>query len=333
MISFGTVFLELVLGHLPELPRPGEEVFTDDFAVSCGGAAVTSASTAARAGIHAGLCTVLGNDLGSRVVLTHCGRTGVDVSPSVRVPRRSAGVSVVLNFDGDRAFVTHIPPRPAGEQPEVDRWRDVLLRERPRWCYLHAGRGVPGFLHAARSVGAKVMLDTSLSDMRERDLVIECVGLADVFVPNEAELRRLTGAESLESAVSAAAAWGTPLVVKRGAAGALVVDGGTVAEVRDGVRAVRVRDLTGAGDSFAGALTAELPRSSPCQRGGRGESGRLGSGGPARRRRRGRDGARQCPGRRAQRAADGCVDFNQRSRPGSREPPAGEGKLVVEPDS
>jgi len=263
MISFGTVFLELVLGHLPELPRPGEEVFTDDFAVSCGGAAVTSASTAARAGIHAGLCTVLGNDLGSRVVLTHCGRTGVDVSPSVRVPRRSAGISVVLNFDGDRAFVTHIPPRPAGEQPEVDRWRDVLLRERPRWCYLHAGRGVPGFLHAARSVGAKVMLDTSLSDMRERDLVIECVGLADVFVPNEAELLRLTGAESLESAVSAAAAWGTPLVVKRGAAGALVWDGGTVAEVRDGVRAVRVRDLTGAGDSFAGALIAELLRGVP----------------------------------------------------------------------
>jgi len=28
MISFGTVFLELVFGYLPEPPRPGEEVFT-----------------------------------------------------------------------------------------------------------------------------------------------------------------------------------------------------------------------------------------------------------------------------------------------------------------
>ena len=27
MISFGSVFLELVFGHVPELPRPGEEVF------------------------------------------------------------------------------------------------------------------------------------------------------------------------------------------------------------------------------------------------------------------------------------------------------------------
>ena len=42
MISFGSVFLELVFGHLAELPGPGEEVFTDEFGVSCGGA-VTSA--------------------------------------------------------------------------------------------------------------------------------------------------------------------------------------------------------------------------------------------------------------------------------------------------
>jgi sugar/nucleoside kinase (ribokinase family) len=266
MITFGTVFLELVLGHLPELPRPGEEVFAEEFAVSCGGGAVTCASAAARAGIRVGLCTILGNDLGSRVVLAHCEHAGIDVSPSLRVSRRSAGITVVLNFDGDRAFITHAPPRSVGGQPEADRWRDVLLRERPRWCYLHARRGVPGVMHAARSVGTKVMLDMSLADERERDLVAQCVGLADVFVPNEAELRWLTGAQTLESAVSAAKAWGTPVVVKRGAAGALVVDGGTVAEIRDGVQPVRVRDLTGAGDAFAGALIARLLRGTPLAR-------------------------------------------------------------------
>ena len=326
MISFGTVFLELVLGHLPELPRPGEEVFTDDFAVSCGGGAVTSASTAARTGVHAGLCTVLGNDLGSRVVLAHCEHAGVDVSPSLRVPWRSAGISVVLNFDGDRAFITHAAPRSAGEQPEVDRWRDVVLRERPRWCYLHARRGVPGFLRAARSVGSKVMLDMSLADERDRDLVIECVGLADVFVPNEAELRWLTGAQTLESAVSAAKAWGTPLVVKRGAAGALVVDGGTVAEIRDGVQAVRVRDLTGAGDAFAGALIAELLRGVPlagavvaANQAGSEAVGRLGAVGEV---------EMELGG-----LLTGAVTESAIAARILKEPVAGEGKPVVEPDS
>jgi sugar/nucleoside kinase (ribokinase family) len=60
--------------------------------------------------------------------------------------------------------------------------------------------------------------------------------------------------------VAAAAAWGTPLVVKRGAAGAVVVSPDGVTEVAEGVRRVKVRDLTGAGDAFAGAMIAALLR-------------------------------------------------------------------------
>jgi sugar/nucleoside kinase (ribokinase family) len=260
MISFGSVFLELVFGHVPELPRPGEEVFTEEFAISCGGA-VNSASAAAAGGARAGLCTILGEDLGSRVVIEHCARIGVDLSPSVRVRRRSAGVTVVLNFDGDRAFVSHIPARRS--QPEIDRWRIVLRRTRPRWCYLHGGPGVPEFLRDARELGSKIALDVSLGDERDRDVVIDCVRLADVFMPNEDELLRLTGADTLGPALSAAAAWGTPLVVTRGEAGAVIASPDGMTEVSEGVRPVTVKDRTGAGDAFAGAMIAELVRGVP----------------------------------------------------------------------
>jgi len=262
MISFGSVFLELVFGHLAELPGPGEEVFTDEFGISCGGA-VTSASAAAGAGVRAGLCTLLGNDIGSRVVLTHCARAGVGLSPSALLPRRCAGITVVLNFGGDRGFVSHMPPRSPGERPELDRWYEVLRRERPRWCYLHAGPGIAAFIREAQALGAKVMLDMSLGDERDRDPILECLALADVFVPNEDELIRLTGTGSFEAAVATATAWPTPLVVKRGAAGAVVAGPDGTAEIRDGVQKVRVRDRTGAGDAFAGALIAELLRGVP----------------------------------------------------------------------
>lgn len=254
VISFGSVFLELVFGHVQELPRPGEEIFTDEFAISCGGA-VTSASAAARSGALAGLCTQLGDDLGSRVVAEHCAREGVDLSASARVHRRAAGITVVLNFDGDRAFVTHMPPRPASEPAEIDRWREVLRRERPAWCYLHAGAGVAAFLREARELGTKTVVDVSFREIEHvPEEVIECVRLAEVFVPNSAELQRLTGQNTLAAAVTAATAWGTPLVVKRGADGALVAGPDGIAEVNAGVRQVEVRDLTGAGDSFAGAM-------------------------------------------------------------------------------
>ena len=262
MISFGSVFLELVFGHVLKLPGPGEEIFTDDFAVSCGGA-VTSASAAAAAGAAAGLCTVLGDDLGSGVVQEFCTRQGVDLAPARRVRRRSAGISVVLNFDGDRAFVTHKPPWPDGEPSEAERWRRVLRQHRPAWCYLHSGPDVPDFLRQARAQGARTVLDVSLEAGSRRDLVIECVRQADLFVPNEAELGRLTGTEDLAGAVAAARGWGTPMVVTRGAAGALVVTADEVTEIRDGARTVEVRDLTGAGDTFAGAMIGALVQGAP----------------------------------------------------------------------
>lgn len=262
VISFGSVFLELVFGHVPALPEPGQEIFASDFAISCGGA-VTSATAAAMAGARAGVCTRLGDDLGARVVAEHCERAGVDLSPSVRVARRATGITMVLNYDGDRSFVTHIPPAPATEQPELARWTEVLRSHTPAWCYVHAGPGVRQFLHAAREQGSKILLDVSHHAIDEAPAdVLDCIPLADVFTPNQAELLHLTGARTVEAAI-AASSWATPTVIKMGADGAVVSAPDGVAAVTDGVAAVEVADLTGAGDSFAGALIGHLLRGAP----------------------------------------------------------------------
>jgi sugar/nucleoside kinase (ribokinase family) len=258
MISFGRLFLELVFGQLDRLPGPGEEVFTDEFAISCGGA-ITSAAAAAAGGVQAGMCTLLGEDLGSQLAMEQCAARGIDISPSARVDRPAAGITAVLNFAGDRGFVTHVPRTPDADRREVGRWLGVLREYRPAWCYLHAGRGVPRFIREAHELGSKIMLDIALGDEREGDVITECVRLADIFVPNTDELLRLTGEHAVEAAMAAASAWGTRLVVTRGEAGALISEpDGSFAEVSAGVRHVEVKDLTGAGDNFAGALIAAL---------------------------------------------------------------------------
>lgn len=258
VISFGSVFLELVFGHISRLPAPGQEIFTDDFAISCGGA-VSCATAASRCGATAGLCTLLGDDLGSRVVVEHCEREGIDLSPSSWVHRRVTGITTVFNFEGDRSFVTHVPPRPADEHPDSVRWGGVLRSYRPAWCYLHAGPGIQGILRQARELSVKTLVDIS-PGVAERYAaeVIECARLADVFVPNEAELALLTGTDRLESAAAEASCWGTPVVIKRGGDGALIVGPDGIAPVTEGIAQVDVADLTGAGDAFAGALIADL---------------------------------------------------------------------------
>ncbi|HEY7431655.1 MAG TPA: carbohydrate kinase family protein [Streptosporangiaceae bacterium] len=130
VIAFGTVFLELVFGHVPRLPGPGEEVFTDEFAVSCGGC-VIMATAAQRAGLQAGLCTLLGDDLGTTVVTEHCRRAGVDMSTCTKVSGDATGITTVMNFDDERAFVSYLPPQAWRPRRDPRRWLDVLRERRP----------------------------------------------------------------------------------------------------------------------------------------------------------------------------------------------------------
>jgi sugar/nucleoside kinase (ribokinase family) len=249
---------------------------------------VTSATAAARTGVRAAVCTRLGDDLGGRVVAEHCEREGVDLSPSVRLRRPATGITMVLNYDGDRSFVTHLPPIADDEPPERARWLDVLRSRRPGWIYVHAGIGLTDFLTAARDQGTRVLLDVSLNEIgRAAPAVLECIPLADVFTPNRAELLQLTGATSLDEALATAGTWGTPVVVKLGPDGALIAGPDGVAKVSDGVAHVEVADLTGAGDSFAGAMIGNLLQGVPLaqaviagNKAGSAAAGRLGAVGP-----------------------------------------------------
>jgi sugar/nucleoside kinase (ribokinase family) len=257
-VSFGSVFLEVVFGHTSRLPQPGEEIFIDPFAFSCGGA-VTSAVAASRAGANAAMASVLGDDIGSRLAERLCSAEGVDLSPSVRLDGPVAGITVVLNFAGDRAFITHMPPRQPASCTEAERWREILLRERPAWAYVHANPAVVEVLEAARSVGTRVALDVNLEEVEEFPEAVErCARLAQLFLPNEEELRRVTRRADVHEALATAASWCPWVVAKRGDKGAVVAESGRTTEVTDGLKDVEVKDLTGAGDAFAGALMGSL---------------------------------------------------------------------------
>jgi sugar/nucleoside kinase (ribokinase family) len=263
LIAFGRVFLEIVFGQVPSMPGPGEEIFADEFAISCGGA-VTVASAASRSGIQAGLSALLGDDLGSRVVAEHCRRAGVDLSPSRQVAGRVAGITVVLNFAGDRAFVSYLPPHAPAGDPDTGHWLEVLRDRQPAWCYLHPWPGAAALIGQARALGIRVALDVGLNAIdSDPRAVMSCARMADVFLPNAVELLRLTGAGSLIEAIDTAAAWCPCLVVKRGAEGAIVADRTGRTAVTEGISPVSARDRTGAGDAFAGALIAALHRGAP----------------------------------------------------------------------
>ena len=119
------------------------------------------ATAATALGLRSGVSALLGDDLGSRVAQEHCRRCGIVLTPSAYVTGRAAGITVVLNFHGDRAFISYVPPRPARERPHHSRWAEILRTHRPAWCYLHAGPRAVAAVREARSLGVHVALDVA----------------------------------------------------------------------------------------------------------------------------------------------------------------------------
>jgi sugar/nucleoside kinase (ribokinase family) len=262
LMVLGSLYLEVVFGDIGKLPGPGEETFTDAFAFSCGGA-LTPAVAARKAGATACIATLLGDDLGSKLGIEHCHREGVDLSFSQTVKGPVAGITTVLNFNRDRAFISHMPPVQAGVPKRSARWLDALQRARPSWCHVHPNPDIVDLLEMARAQGTRVALDVNLEEIGAfPDIVVRCARLADVFLPNAVELLRLTGTSAIEDAIDVAAGWCPWLVVKRGPKGAIAVDQRQATEVTEGLEDVVVRDRTGAGDAFAGAMIGRIARGS-----------------------------------------------------------------------
>lgn len=260
VLSFGTVFLEFVFGAVPALPGPGEEVYAGQFAISCGGGAVSVATAARAVGAMAGLATALGDDFGSGVIEAHCARADVDTSACRRVTGEMSGVTVVMNYADDRSFLSHMPPR---ARIENDRawWPEAVATHRPGWIYLYASPGAMSAIRAAREIGCKVAVDTEPGTIdTSPDVVFECAEAADIFLPNHRELALLTGGGDLNNQVKALDMPDTAVIVTEGANGAVLASAGRLERITAGVRDLEVVDRTGAGDAFAGALLGSLAR-------------------------------------------------------------------------
>jgi sugar/nucleoside kinase (ribokinase family) len=178
------------------------------------------------------------------------------------VDRPMPFVSVALNHDDDRGFVSYIGGR---DEDDDALWRTAFeVVERMDAGHLHgyAGEAPPGFAARARERGMTVSLDAwSGSWWEHSDSLEELLGSADVFLANEAEARTITGEADPERALDRMAAHCRCVVIKRGARGAVGAKDDQIATAP--AEPAHVLDATGAGDCFnAGFLLgwlADLP--------------------------------------------------------------------------
>jgi sugar/nucleoside kinase (ribokinase family) len=258
LLTVGDAFEELILFGLPRLPRPGEELKTQNLARSLGGGAVLTALSAVRAGrgLRCQVVTAV-NPWAQRLLR----REGLSVC-NLRQSREPHAISIALSTPADRSFVTF-----AGSNDLLEpRFLRALSRRRARHVHFafqpQRCRTWLRPLADLRAAGATTSWDFGFGEALARDRgLAELAGAVDFLFLNDQEARLYAGTASLTRAIAYWRQHARHTVVTLGARGAQLI-------VQDGVVSAPARpfagaETTGAGDAFNGGFLHALLAGQP----------------------------------------------------------------------
>jgi len=258
---FGSINLDLI-GGVERLPRPGETVPGNAFAIAPGGKGANQALAAARAGARVGMIGAVGNDGFSELALALLRAGNVDLS-RVRTVEDSTGVALILVDAAGENVIAVIPganaavgePDAAAFTPSAN---DVLLLQLEVPV-----AAIAAAAERARAASARVILN--VAPFREDALGL--LRYATHLVVNESECALVAGALGVAAgsldgqAAALAEKQAMTIIVTLGKDGVLAAaDGRTETAPALKVEAV---DTVGAGDTFCGYLAASLFESMP----------------------------------------------------------------------
>jgi ribokinase len=250
LLVAGSANLDFVV-RAPHIPAPGETVLGGAFTTFPGGKGANQAVACARAGaVATDMLVALGADAYGAELEASLRAAGV--TPLIQRPAGLAtGTAFICVSDDAENAITVAPGANAGLAPEhlppLAGYSHLLLQlETPL-------ASVTAYAQAARAAG----LHVTLNGAPAQALTPQLLGALDLLIVNEGELAAITGiADDVDAAIDALA---VPCVaVTLGARGVRARCDGTW-HTQPGL-SVEVVDTTAAGDTFCGALVAELGR-------------------------------------------------------------------------
>ncbi|MCW4016218.1 MAG: carbohydrate kinase family protein [Candidatus Bathyarchaeota archaeon] len=248
-VGFGALNLDKLF-KVNMIAKREEEGFVTDLKISGGGSAANTIVGLARLGLKTGFVGKVASDMEGKFLLDELREEGVDVNGiTVTKMGRSGKVMGYIDQNGDRALYVD-----AGVNNQVD-FDEVDLEYFSGAKFLHLSSFV-----AQKPFDAQKQLITRLQNVKvcfDPGAIYAKKGLDElkpiikrsfVVLPNELEVKLLTGQDYKEGALTFMDLGAKLVAVKRGKWGCYVTDGKESHTIE--AYKVDVVDTTGAGDAF-----------------------------------------------------------------------------------
>jgi sugar/nucleoside kinase (ribokinase family) len=262
ILLVGDMNVDMILHGYRTFPCPGRETLVDDFVMTLGSSTAITGSGLVRLGNSAAFAGLVGADTAGSFCLDRLAALGIDTSRTRIDPAHKTAVTVVIASPADRSLVTFVGTIPYLTPSHIpDEFFDGFDHLHSSSYFLQAGMLPDGFadvFRRAKDHGLTVSLDPACDPAFEfRSGLRKTLRYVDVFLPNDTELRGITGESDPETGLRMLDGICRLSVVKLGANGAMALEGGLAVHVP--APPVTPLDPTGAGDNFnSGFLHAWL---------------------------------------------------------------------------
>lgn len=248
----GELNADLILYGLPAVVEPEREHLADNFAITLGSSSAIFAHNISLLGSRVGFTSCIGGDPLGKFCVDRLQESGVDVSGVKTLTNKTTGVTVILPLGKERQILTYLGTTLDLQFAHLD------LNHLHSASHFHLSsffllRGlrlrIPELFSQMKQSGLTTSLDTN-DDPEDlwADDVKSVLRNVDIFLPNEREACRLTGAKDVRDALEALSRLVPIVVIKCGSKGVLAKRGKN--QFHAPSLSVQPVDTVGAGDSF-----------------------------------------------------------------------------------
>lgn len=253
VIVIGELNVDLIMDQMTALPEEGKEILADNMTFVIGSSSAICACNLSTIGSKVAFIGKTGQDLLGDFIIGELQSRQVDTSMIMQEAGLKTGATVVLNYGEDRANITHqgamsfltseeIPPESFAEAKHLH-FSSYFLQPQLQ-------RSIGSIFRKAKDAGMTTSFDAQWDPYEKWDIDLhDILPHVDLFFPNETELLKITGTDSLVDAISAVEHLVNIMVVKRGSQGSLMYADKRIRELPAFLNK-SVVDAIGAGDSF-----------------------------------------------------------------------------------
>ncbi|MCB0729530.1 MAG: carbohydrate kinase family protein [Ignavibacteriae bacterium] len=253
VIVIGELNVDLILNQIDSFPEIGKEKLADKMDLVLGSSSAIFASNLSSLGAKVSFIGKIGNDIFGNLVLDSLKNKNVNTDLIIIDDELKTGATVVLNFDQDRAMVTHSG---AMEHLSIE---DIKIEKLKRAKHIHVSSiflqpelkdNLFVLFKSAKENGLTTSLDPQWDPAEKWDLDLEqLLPYVDVFLPNEVEITKLTQTNKVDESINKIKNFANSIIVKEGNKGSVSYSKNIKLEVAAYLND-NVIDAIGAGDSF-----------------------------------------------------------------------------------